>query len=79
MPVLFSYANEARIVSNAPLQHEADPFLIASLQHYFGAGNKWHFYSLDNKRRNLVSLTSKVIDKHMKMHSKLNFMTAKKA
>jgi hypothetical protein len=77
--MLFSYANEARIVWNAPLQHQADPFLTASLQHYFGAGNKWHFYSLDKKRRNLVSLTSKVIDRHMKMSSKLTFMTAKKA
>jgi hypothetical protein len=67
------YANEARISWNAPLQHEADDFLTESLDYHFN-GNKWHFYSVDQQNRPLVSFTSKVIDRLGKMMSKLSFM-----
>lgn len=68
------YAMEARLVWNAPLQHEADPFLKESLDHYFGPGNKWHFYSNDKKNRVLVNRVSKVIDRLRKRLSKFSFM-----
>ena len=67
------YANEARISWNAPLQHEADDFLTESLNHHF-KGEKWHFYSIDQLNRPLVTFTSKVIDRLGKMFSKLSFM-----
>ena len=47
------YAKEARLVWNAPLQHEADPFLKKSMDQHFGPA-KWHFYSVDNNIRSLV-------------------------
>ena len=75
---LHRYANEARIVWNGPLHHEADEFLKECLDHYFGEGNEWHFYSIDKKRRPLVSFVSKVIDRLMKCVSKFPFMKAKK-
>ena len=49
LPTFLKYANEARIVWNAPLQHEADEFLCECVDHYFGEGKKWHFYSIDKK------------------------------
>ena len=71
------YAKEARIVWNAPLQHEADHFLKESLDQHFGLV-KWHFYSVDKKNRPLVSRISKVIDKLKKRLSKFSFIKAKK-
>ena len=59
------YANEARIVWNGPLQHEADEFLTKSLDRYFGDGNEWHFYMIDKHRRLLVTFVSKVVDRLM--------------
>jgi hypothetical protein len=38
--MIYKYANEARIVWNVPLQHEADAFLKESLDDYFGPGKK---------------------------------------
>jgi hypothetical protein len=75
--MIYRYANEARIVWNAPLQHEADAFLKESLDDYFGDG-KWHFWSIDKKRRQLVTITSKVIDRKLKETSKISFLTSKK-
>jgi hypothetical protein len=72
------YAMEARLVWNAPLQHEADAFLTESLDHFFGLGEKWHFHSVDTKNRPLVSVISKVIDKLRKRVSKFSFMKEKK-
>ena len=72
------YANEARIVWNGPLQDEADEFLKECMDHYFGEGKEWHFYSIDKQRRPLVSFVSKVVDKLMKCASKSPFMKAKK-
>jgi hypothetical protein len=72
------YANEARIVWNGPMQHEADEFLKECLDHYFGEGKPWHFYSIDKKRRPLVSYVSKVVDRLMRCFSKFNFMRSKK-
>ena len=72
------YANEARIVWNGPLQHEADEFLKECLNHYFGEGKPWHFYSLDKKKRPMVSYVSKVVDRLMKCISNFTFMKAKK-
>ena len=69
------YAKEARLVWNAPLLHEADPFLKEALDHHFGPGNKWHFYSNDKQNRILlVSRVSKVIDRLRKRLSKFFFM-----
>ena len=56
------YAKEARLVLNAPLQHEGDPFLKESLDQHFGLA-KSHFYSVDKKNRPLVNIFSKVIDR----------------
>ena len=72
------YAKEARIVWNAPLQHEADPFLKESLDHHFGPGKPWHFYSIDKQNRLLVSRVSKVIDRLKNRVSKFFFMKTKK-
>jgi len=66
-----NYANEDRISWNAPLQHEADGFLTESLDHHFN-GKKWHYYSVDQQNRPLVSFTSKVIDRLGKRLSKLS-------
>jgi hypothetical protein len=60
------------------LQHEADPFVKEALDHHFGPGEKWHFYSVDKKNRPLVSRISKVIDRLKKRVSKFSFMKAKK-
>ena len=71
-------AKEARLVWNAPLQHEADPFLKESMDQHFGP-SKWHyFYSVDKKNIPLVSRISKVIDRLKKRPSKFSFMKAKK-
>ncbi len=72
------YAKEARLVWNTPLQHEADPFLKGALDHYFGPGNMWHFYSNDKQNIVLVSRFSKVIDKLRKRLSKFSYMIEKK-
>jgi hypothetical protein len=72
------YANEARIVWNGPMLHEADEFLKESLDHYFGEGKPWHFYSIDKKRRPLLSYVSKVVDRLMRCVSKFIFMRSKK-
>ena len=72
------YANEARIVWNGPLLHEVDDFLSECLDDYFGEGKPWHFYSVDKKRRPLVSYVSKVVDRLLKCVSKFPFMRAKK-
>ena len=72
------YAKEARLVWNAPLLHEADPFLNEALDHYFGPGKKWHFSSNDKQNRLLVSRVSKVIDRLRKRLSKFYFMKTKK-
>jgi hypothetical protein len=68
------YAKEARLVWNAPLLHEVNPFLKKGLDHHFGPGNKWHFYSNDKQNIVLVSRVSKVIDKLRKRLSKFFFM-----
>jgi hypothetical protein len=78
LPTFLRYANEARIVWNAPLQHEADAFLCECLDHYFGEGKEWHFYSIDKKRRPLVSFVSRVVDRLMRCVSKFPFMKVKK-
>jgi hypothetical protein len=78
MLLLCSYANEAIIVWNAPLPHQADPFLTECLDLHFREARKWHFWSIDKKNRPLVSLISKVIDRLMKRETKLEFMTYKK-
>jgi len=72
------YANEAKIVWNGPLQHEAGEFLKECLNHYFGEGKPWHFFSIEKKKRPLVSYVSKVVDILMKCISNLTFMKAKK-
>jgi hypothetical protein len=72
------YAKEARLVWNAPLQDEADPFLTEALVHFFGPGEKWHFHSVDSRNIPLVSIISKVIDKLRKRVSKFQFMKEKK-
>ncbi len=72
------YVNEAIIVWNGPLQHEADAFLKECLDHCFGEGKEWHFYSIYKQRRPLVSYVSKVVDSLMKCMSKFPFMKAKK-
>ena len=69
---------EAGIVWNAPLQHEADPFLTESLNHFFGPGEKWHFHSVGTRNKRLVNIISKVIDKLRKRLSKFLFMKEKK-
>ena len=71
------YAREARLVWNAPSQHEADPFLKESMDQHFRP-SKWHFYSGDKKNMPLVSKISKVIDRLKKRLSKFLFMKAKK-
>ena len=60
------------------MQREADEFLKERLDHCFGEGKEWHFYSIDKQRRPLVSFMSKVIDRLMKCVSKFHFMKAKK-
>ena len=77
-PTVDKSPNEARIVWNGPLQHEADAFLKECLDHYFGEGKEWHFYSIDKQRRPLVTFVSKVVDKLMKCVFKFPFMRAKK-
>jgi hypothetical protein len=77
-PIFPRYANEARIVWNGPLQHEANAFLSECLDHYFGEGTECHFYNIDKKRRPLVSFVSKVVDIMMKCISKFPFMKANK-
>ena len=72
------YANEAIIVWNEPLHHEADDFLKECLDHYFGEWIEWHFYNIDKQRQPLVSFVSKVIDRLVKCASKFPFMKAKK-
>jgi len=72
---LTRYANEAKIVWNGPFLHEVDEFLKECLNHYFGEGKKWHFFSNNNKqRRPLVSFVSKVIDRLIKWVSNFHFM-----
>jgi len=78
MLLLCSYANEAIIVWNAPLSHQADPFLAKCLDIHFREARKWHFMSIDKKIRAFVSLISKVIDNLMKRETKLEFMSYKK-
>ena len=72
------YANEARLVCNRPLQHEAGAFLTESLNIHFGEGKPCHFYSVDKKQCPGLSFVSKVVDKLMKCISKFPFMRAKK-
>ncbi len=75
--IVTMYTNEAKIVWNGPLQHQAGEFLTESLDHYFGEGDEWHFYSIDKQRRPLVSFVSKVVDRLMKCVSKFTLMYAK--
>ncbi len=72
------YAKEVRLVWNAPLQYETDPFLTEALNHFFGPGKKWHFHSVDTSSRPLVSTISKVIDKLRKRVSKFLYIKEKK-
>ena len=72
------YAMEARLVRNAPLQHEADPFLTEALDHFFGPEEKLHFHSVDTRNKPLVSIISKVIDELRKRVSKFVFTKGKK-
>ncbi len=69
------YANEARIVWNALLQHEADAFLKESLDYYFGPDKKRHFLIVDKQGRKLVTITLKVIDMKLKETSRIFFLT----
>jgi hypothetical protein len=78
LPTFLRYANEARTVWNAPLQHEAGEFLCECLDLYFGEGKEWHVYSIDMLRRPLVSFVLKMVDKFMNCISKFPFMKAKK-
>jgi hypothetical protein len=73
-----NYAKKARLVWNAPLQHEADPFLKEAFDHHFGPGKPWHFYSIDKQNRLLVSRVSKVIDRLKNRVSKFFFLRTKK-
>ena len=75
--ILHKYSDEARIMWNAPLPHHADGFLTECLDEHFGENKKWHFYSIDYKRRGLVTVTSKVVDRLLQEKSKLMFMTLK--
>jgi len=72
------YANEARLVWNGLLLHEAGAFLTECMNTHFGKGKSWHFYNVDKQRRPLVSSVSKVVDILMKCISKFPFMRAKK-
>ena len=72
------YANEARLVWNGPLQHEAYAFLTECLNIHFGEGKPWLFYNVDKKQRPLSSFVSKIVDRLMKCISKFPFMRAKK-
>ena len=72
------YAKEARLVWNMPFQHEADLFLKEALDHYFGPGKPWHFYSIDKQNKVLVSKVSKVIYMMRKRLSNFSFMKEKK-
>ena len=76
--MLSRYANEARLVWNGPLQHEADAFLTECLDEHFGEGKPWHFYSYDKKQRPLATTVSMVVDRLMKCISNFTFMKAKK-
>jgi hypothetical protein len=72
------YAKDARIAWHAPLQHEADPFLMEALNHYFGKEGRWHFYSTDKTNRPLLVIyISKVIDKLKTRLSRFTFMKVK--
>ena len=73
-----SYAKEAIRVWNAPLLHEADPFISEALDQHLEEESKWHFYSVDKRSRPLVSRISKVIDMLKKRISKFSFIKAKK-
>jgi hypothetical protein len=78
MLLFFSYANEAILVWNAPLPHQADPFLTECLDIQFRETGLWHFWYIVKKNRALVSLIPKVIDSLVKRETKLEFMTYKK-
>ena len=75
--MIYMYTNEARIIWNAAFQHEADAFLKESLDDYFRPG-KWHFWTVDKKRRQLVLITSRFVDMKLKETSKISFMTSKR-
>ena len=75
--LLRRYANEARIMWNAPLPHHADAFHTDSLDHHFDGAHKWHLWSTDQSNRPLVSLTSKVVDRLLKEKSKMSFIASK--
>ena len=72
------HANEVRLDWNAPLHHEADHYLKEALDHYFGPGNKWHFYANDKKTILLVNKVSKVLGMLKKRLSKFFFLKTKK-
>ena len=73
--LIYRYANEARIMRNGPLPHHADAFLTKCLDQHFGPNKKLNFWYVDKKRRALVTITSKVVDRLLKDKSKLCFMT----
>ncbi len=73
--IIYSHANEARIMWNGPLPHHAGAFLTECLDQHFGPNKKWHFWSVDRKRRALVTLTAKVVNRLLKEKSKMSFMT----
>ena len=71
----FQYAKEAIIMWNAPLAHEAESFLRAALNDYFGKTSEgvqkpWHFFSIDQNHRGLLTIYSRVIDRLRKLRSK---------
>ena len=72
------YDKEVRLVWNATLQHEADPFIPEAIDHFFGPGEKLHLHSVDARKRPLVSFIPKVIDKPKKCVTKFIFIKEKK-
>ena len=72
------YTKEAIIHWNGPESHEAEKFLVNSLDVHF-KGKRWNFYpegsSIGSKHLYLTTNVSKVIDRRMSMKSKFPFYT----
>jgi len=78
-----SYAKEAIIDYNGPLLHEADKYLMASVDHYFTRRNadgtktlQPHHFFHKNERFSKFTY-SEVIDHKLEKRSKLGFVTLK--
>ena len=69
---------ESIIAWNAPATHKADAWITDALNKFFDKKQHkgWRFFSVD-KNRNMAAgarITSKVIDRHLAMSSKMGFM-----